>query len=107
MEFQKMDDETDYHISDKPVKREVVWQNVLIFIYLHMSALYGLSLLFLHAQFSTIVFSKYSVKLFFAFFYFENNWIPKTMKYKPNLRNSKEWKLIFSVIKYWVLELDD
>lgn len=58
-----MDDEIDYNISDTPVKREVVWQNVLLFIYLHMSAVYGLTLLFLHAQFSTIVFSKYLIKL--------------------------------------------
>lgn len=41
-------------------KKEVVWQNVLLFIYLHMSALYGLFLIFTHAKLATIVFSKWN-----------------------------------------------
>lgn len=38
-------------------KRDIVWQNVLLFIYLHMSALYGIFLIFTHAQWATIIFT--------------------------------------------------
>lgn len=41
------------------IKRDILWQNVLVFIYLHMSAVYGLFLIFSQAQFSTVAFSKY------------------------------------------------
>ncbi|XKL62345.1 hypothetical protein PGB90_002178 [Kerria lacca] len=51
-----MEDEQE-NLQNVRVKREVVWQNVLLFIYLHMSALYGIFLMFLYAKYATVVFT--------------------------------------------------
>ncbi|XP_071450495.1 acyl-CoA Delta-9 desaturase [Hetaerina americana] len=39
------------------VKREIYWPNVLLFLYLHLSALYGLILVFTEAQLKTTLFA--------------------------------------------------
>lgn len=56
--------EDEQEVSPVRVKREVIWQNVLLYIYLHMSALYGMFLIFSQAQFATALFSK----LYFIYF---------------------------------------
>ncbi|XP_065212578.1 acyl-CoA Delta-9 desaturase [Planococcus citri] len=38
-------------------KKDVVWQNVLLFIYLHMSALYGVFLIFTQAHLATVIYT--------------------------------------------------
>ncbi|XP_046406805.1 acyl-CoA Delta-9 desaturase-like isoform X2 [Ischnura elegans] len=39
------------------IKREISWPNVLLFLYLHLSALYGFFLIFTEAQFKTTLFA--------------------------------------------------
>lgn len=51
--------EEEQEVTSTRVKREVIWQNVLLYIYLHISAVYGIFLIFTQAQFATIVFSKF------------------------------------------------
>ncbi|XP_014279996.2 acyl-CoA Delta-9 desaturase isoform X1 [Halyomorpha halys] len=41
----------------KPYKRSIVWRNVLLFIYLHIAALYGLYLMFFSAKLATVAFA--------------------------------------------------
>lgn len=49
--------------SDKKeqYKREIVWRNVLIFIYIHIGGLYGLYLLIFEADLRTFLFGKFFV----------------------------------------------
>lgn len=40
----------------KPYKRTIVWRNVLLFVYLHLAALYGLYLMLFSAKLATVAF---------------------------------------------------
>lgn len=45
----------------KPTERklELVWRNIILFIYLHMVGLYGLYLCFTSAKWRTVIFGEY------------------------------------------------
>ncbi|XP_058810732.1 acyl-CoA Delta-9 desaturase-like [Phymastichus coffea] len=47
-------DKTDH---EKPYKVQLVWRNIIIFIYLHLGALYGVYLIFSSAKISTTIFA--------------------------------------------------
>lgn len=47
----------------KPYTRQIVWRNVLLFIYLHGAALYGAYLMVTSAKLLTVVWGMYSQKL--------------------------------------------
>lgn len=47
---------------EKPSERklELVWRNIILFIYLHMVALYGMYLSLTAAKWGTVIFGKYN-----------------------------------------------
>lgn len=44
--------------SKKKIKRQIVWRNVIIFMYLHLGAIYGLYLVFTSAKIVTTLFGE-------------------------------------------------
>lgn len=51
--------------EEVPYKRQIVWKNVVLFIYLHLAALYGLYLVFTSAKMNTLIFGKYYIHILF------------------------------------------
>jgi len=53
------------HDSKPPQKyrRQIVWRNVMLFIYLHMAAVYGAYLMLTSAKIITTVFGVYCIRL--------------------------------------------
>lgn len=43
---------------EKKYELQIVWRNVILFIYFHIAALYGVYLMFTSAKLATIIFSK-------------------------------------------------
>ena len=48
----------------KVYKKEIVWRNVILFIYLHAAALFGLYLMLFVAQWNTLLFGKCKIAKF-------------------------------------------
>jgi len=46
--------------SAKEVKTQIVWKNVMIYIYFHAAALYGIYLCFTSAKWTTIVWGNFT-----------------------------------------------
>jgi hypothetical protein len=44
-------------------RRQIVWRNVILFVYLHMAALYGAYLMFTSAKIITTVWGVYYIRL--------------------------------------------
>ena len=47
--------------KEEPVKTQIVWKNVMIYIYFHAAALYGIYLCFASAKWTTIVWGNFTI----------------------------------------------
>ncbi len=47
-------------LQNSDFKPEIVWKNVVLFILLHIGALFGLYCIFFQAQWNTVYWSKYT-----------------------------------------------
>lgn len=58
-EGEKIDGSSQIELPKKKFVRQIVWRNVIIFVYLHLAAIYGLYLALTSAKLLTCVLGKW------------------------------------------------